>query len=204
MIKLRDEKLIDKIMEWLNMDGLIDNTLHDQTMARNIIQRHLTHPTDEGIEPLNENIIQLYDSVRFWTAWDNVDEFIRHVYMKLGNHFTNVEGIEKEEPTVPDIILLWKDDISDDDMGCEIYWWVSDGKAIITGVIYKPKEVKPPTKDTIEKIEQPKVWDSVWVNVDERYTVPWVIKKILYTVEWKGRWEMYVWEDKIEIDNSRQ
>jgi len=195
MIKLRDEKLIDKIMEWLNMDGLIDNTLHDQTMARNIIQRHLTHPTDEGIEPLNENIIQLYDSVRFWTAWDNVDEFIRHVYMKLGNHFTNVEGIEKEEPISEEYKYISKS------TGLP---FISQKPLNLSDADDWVLEVKPPTKDTIEKIEQPKVWDSVWVNVDERYTVPWVIKKILYTVEWKGRWEMYVWEDKIEIDNSRQ
>jgi len=99
MIKLRDEKLIDKIMSIIRENLWQDYNIDLWDCIKSELGVYLTQPTDEGIEPLNENIIQLYDSVRFWTAWDNVDEFIRHVYMKLGNHFTNVEGIEKEEPT---------------------------------------------------------------------------------------------------------
>ena len=103
------------------------------------------------------------------------------VYKALQKHLTHPteEGIEKEEPTEK---LLAATAPINGDMWCEIYGYIKDGIVNVTRTkyIHTDDEVKPPTKDTIEKIEylsreeimvlrktDKERFDAVWSKLNE-------------------------------------
>jgi len=114
MIKLRDEKLIDKIISIIRENLWQDYNIDLWDCIKSELGVYLTQPTDEGIE--------------------------------------------KEEPTEK---LLAATAPINGDMWCEIYGYIKDGIVNVTRTkyIHPDDEVKPPTKDTIEKIE--KLW---WIT----------------------------------------
>lgn len=141
MIKLPDEKLIDKILKDIDEDDwmLVDIRWEQLTKdtLKNILQKHLTHPTDE-----------VREEHPCYKCWNLCNDFCGKCWQDQEVILEKeVEGIEKEEP-IPQCICP--------DSRCYHWWW--------------PKEVKPPTKDTIEKIERIELTkdDDYWEDTHKK------------------------------------
>ena len=149
--------------------------VHMEDRVYKALQKHLTHPTDEGIE---KPIIN-YDAACMYIVANGLSIHKDDLKWILKAAGVEIEGIEKEEPTEK---LLAATAPINGDMWCEIYGYIKDGIVNVTRTkyIHTDDEVKPPTKDTIEKIEylsreeimvlrktDKERFDAVWSKLNE-------------------------------------
>jgi len=149
---INPSQLRDYIVEYLGKYLTIPLELVDEIWGMKVYKSDNTHHTqltdqkliDKIMSIIRENLWQDYNI----DLWDCIKS-------ELGVYLTQPtdEGIEKEEPTEK---LLAATAPINGDMWCEIYGYIKDGIVNVTRTkyIHPDDEVKPPTKDTIEKI-----WD---------------------------------------------
>lgn len=161
MTKLPDE--IERIAQIVD-NYIASKDYYSANEMRELLTKNLTHPTDEAIEKPTDRIDEAF---KYYYEWENVYAFEEckvsdeRIFREAIQRFMpkEVDGIEKEEP-IPQCICP--------DSRCYHWWW--------------PKEVEPPTKDTIEKID-------------------WVYRE----VEWKTpppEWANYITKYDKEIDKD--
>lgn len=145
MTKLPDEILIDEIYKELieyiyeveHTELLVGSTI------KSILQKHLTHPTDEGIEkPTNYDAACMY-VISKWLPINKDD--VLWILKAAGKE---VEGIEKEEPTIDNEFPY-----------CQKHSLAYTSFCKECAIKASQEEVKPPTKD--RRIIGIKIWSTI-------------------------------------------
>lgn len=120
----------------------------------------MTHTLHPEIEEAIDKIKKEYDDYEVG-EYDEGDYGYSRWLLRSIQILKDIPLLNDKEP-LPESKLLWTDFSKEDDIWCEIYWYVKDNRTVITKVNYVTPYVEEELKQSTPKIE-PHIQKIQWM-----------------------------------------
>ena len=120
----------------------------------------MTHTLHPEIEEAIDKIKKEYDDYEVG-EYDEGDYGYSRWLLRSIQILKDIPLLNDKEP-LPESKLLWTDFSKEDDIWCEIYWYVKDNRTVITKVNYVTPYVEEEQKQSTPQIEKMKIHKLWW------------------------------------------